>query len=511
MKRSSTLCALIWAMSGLVLIAGCGQTIQQDVENGLAAGKVRAAQQQARLEAARRGHVIEEALPYFGRQVEKKPGSRQGKPLPKKFEGARGIALAIEGKADIRAIADAITAATDIPISIRTRYIRPDGSVIAVPIGTRIKASYEGPLSAFLDRLSARMDIAWTYDGRSIAIDRMTTTEWKVPLPRGKASFSDSLSDSGDIQSSQGGTSIETSYDLDPWAELQDRLAPLAPAPAHISYSKTASRVQVFGPPSVQRAVARVLEDVVALASKRIALEVAVFFVDSDRAEEFGLTLQSDGANLGSIDGKPIRAVAELAANLAAPGSTVTLTRGLGSVSLETLARDDAVVDYRIGSTTVQSGVIAPISLSRTQSYNRYAPRRFRRQTDEDGDSETEEARGGLETASFKTGIIIAALPRLVDRGQLQLGLAITQRDLVRIDSNGFPVIDERAIRSEAVLSGGETLVVSGYEQQRSERKESGVGILRKVGLGGRNAAENRRVRMYVLIRPSILAAGRRS
>ena len=489
MARTPTLAALL----GLVMLSGCGNTIQKDVTEGLAAGKARAAQQQARLEAARRGHVIDEAMPYFGRQVEVRRGSRQGKPLPKKFEGARGIALAIEGKADIRAIADAITAATEIPVSIRTRYIRPDGSVIAVPIGTRMQARYEGPLSAFLDRLAARMDIAWTHDGRSIAIDRMTTTEWKVPLPRGTTTFSDNIDGEG--------ISIATQRQLDPWAELEARLAPLAPAPARVTFSREAGRVQVFGPPSVQRAVAKVLDDVVATASKRIALEVAVFFVDSERAEEFGVGLKSGGANLGKVDGKPIRAVANLAANLAAPGSTLTLTRGLGSVSLETLARDGAVVDYRIGSTVAQSGVIAPVSLTRTQSYNKQTPA-----STQDGVTT-----GGQETEEFETGIIIAALPRLVDRGQLHLGLAITQRDLVRIDENGFPVIDERAIRSEAVLSGGETLVVSGYEQQRSTRQESGVGIFRKVGLGGRNAAENRRVRMYVLIRPAILAAGRRS
>ena len=482
------------ALIGLVMLAGCGgKTIQQDVTDGLAAGKARAAQQQARLDAARRGHVIEEALPYFGRQVEVRPGSRQGKPLPKKFEGAKGIALAIEGKADVRAIADAITAATKIPVSVRTRYVRPDGSVIAVPIGTRMAVDYEGPLSAFLDKLSARMDVAWTHDGRAIAIDRMTTTEWKVPLPRGTTTVSDTIDGEG--------INIATERQLDPWAELEARLAPLAPAPARVTFSKEAGRVQVFGPPSVQRAVAKVLDDVVAIASKRIALEVAVFFVDSDRAEEFGVSLRSGGANFGTIDGKPIRAVAELAANIAAPGSTLTLTRGLGSVSLETLARDGAVVDYRIGSTTVQSGVIAPISLTRTQSYNRQTAT-----STQDGVTT-----GGTETEEFETGIVIAALPRLVDRGKLHLGLAITQRDLVRFDNNGFPVIDERAIRSEAVLSGGETLVVSGYEQQRSARDERGVGIFRKIGLGGRNAAANRRVRMYVLIRPSILAAGRRS
>jgi len=499
---------------GLVLLAGCDRTIRQHVDTGLEGGTKRAAQHQARLDAARRGAIIDEALPWYGRQVEARPASRRGKPLPHKFEGAKGFSLAIKGKSDIRTIADAIEAASDIPVSVRTRYIRPDGTVIAVPIATRMAAQYEGPLSAFLDRMAARMDIAWAYDGRSIAIDRMTTREWKVPLPRGKARFDDTVSDTiGD----NGGTSIKTDYELDPWAELEERLKPLAPEPAHITISRTAGRVQVFGPPSVQRTVARVLDDVVATASRRIALEVAVFFVDSEKTDAFGASLRELNVRFGSGGAQAVAAATGAGAqanNAALPGGTLRIanngraTLGVrtaggigGTVSFEALAKNSAVVDYRIGSTTVQSGVIAPISLTRTQSYNR----RARTTTSDNG-----QATGGQETREFKTGIIIATLPRLIEKNRLQLGLAITQRDLVRIDDNAFPVIDERTIRSEAVLFAGETLVVSGYEQQRFAHDETGHGIFRKIGLGGRNAGEQRRVRMYVLIRPSVLAARRR-
>ena len=144
------------------------------MEAGVASGKARAAEQQARLHAARRGQVIVEEIPYFGRKVEVKRGSRQGKPLPERLEGAKGVTLAIDGRADIGAIAAAIEAASGIPVSVRTRYIVGD-EVIEVPVGTRMAVRHEGPLSAFLDRVSARMDVAWSHDGRSIAIDRMET------------------------------------------------------------------------------------------------------------------------------------------------------------------------------------------------------------------------------------------------------------------------------------------------------------------------------------------------
>ena len=476
----------------LTLLTACDPAIRGEVSAGLARGERQAAHQQAHLDAARRGEVIIEKQPWFGRRIEVRRGSRQGKPLPKRVEGAKGLSLSIDGKADVRTIARAIEAATDIPVSVRTRYITAENQIIEVPIATRMSARHEGALSAFLDRMAARMDVAWTHDGRAIAIDRMVRREWRVPLPGSKTNVSDTIDGQG--------ISIKSERELDPWKELEARLKPLAPLPARVDISREAGRVSVFGPPSVQAGVARVLEDVVAMASKRIALDVAVYFVTSDKADEFGVSLQNLGASPGTVAGRLVSASASAASGLANPGGTLTLTRGPASASFQALARNGAVVDYRIGSTTVQSGVIAPISLTTTRSYNRQATT----STTDRGVTTS-----GVETQEFRTGIIIAALPRLIDRNRLQLGLSITQRALVEFDANRFPVIDERAIRSEAVMAAGETLVVSGYEQRRAEETEQGLGILKTLGLGGRNAAGHRRVRMYVLIRPSILAAAR--
>ena len=73
----------------------------------------------------------------------------------------------------------------------------------------------------------------------------------------------------------------------------------------------------------------------------------------------------------------------------------------------------------------------------------------------------------------------------------------------------GLPSIENRSIRNESVLVPGETLVLSGYESERSERGNQGIGFLRLLGIGGSSEARRRKVRMVVLVRPTLIPAGR--
>ena len=441
-----------------------------------------------------RGEILREERPYYGASVEPERGSRSGEPLPEAVEGARGFRIALAGQADVGTIAEAVTAATGIPVSIRTRYVLEDGAV-EVPIGTRMAARHEGPLSAFLDRLGSRMDVAWSYDGSSVTIDRMERRSWRVPLPLGTTEITDSAQ-------ADAGAAVATVRSLDPWAELRDRLAPLAPPPAQVLLSPQTGRVEVFGPPSVQAAASRVLDDAVATATVRIGLEVGVYFVDTDRADSFGIGLGLNGRAGEFTASLAAAATGETAGSLVIgrPGSRDS------TIDFKALARDRAVVDYRLATTVAQSGVVSPIALTRQTAY-------IERITVDRTDGGTATS---YEPGEYETGLSIAALPRLVDRRRVQLALTLTQRELVDFLTRGgtsgaigLPSIENRSIRNESVLVPGETLVLSGYESEISERKEQGLGFLRRLGVGGSNEASRRKVRMVVLVRPTLIPAGR--
>ena len=275
-------------------LTACDDVIRNDAAAGLEQGRRLTAAERARQAAVQRGEILRETRPFYGTAVEVTRGAVSGAPLPEAVEGARGFSLALHGQADVETIAAAITSATEIPVNIRTRYIVAaeggPGEVIEVPIGTRMAAAWDGPLSGFLDRMGARMDVAWSYDGAVITIDRMTRRSWRLALPIGATTVTDSN------ESEQTGLSVTSTRALDPWAELGRRLAPLAPAPAQVTFSPEAGRVDVFGPPSVISAAGKVLDDVAATAATRIGLEIAVYWVDTDRADSFGVGINASRA-----------------------------------------------------------------------------------------------------------------------------------------------------------------------------------------------------------------------
>ena len=484
------------AAAALLALPACDPVIHSAAAASLTEGRQLTAAERSRMRAVLRGEVLREDQPFYGSAVEVARGSVSGVPLPARVEGARGLALALPGQSDIQTIAGAITGSTGIPVNIRTRYVLGDGSVIDVPIGTRMNAAHEGALSSFLDRLAARMDVGWSYDGEVITIDRMVRQTWRLALPVGQTTITDTPA------AGASGVTVSTTRNLDPWADLEARLAPLAPPPARITLSPEAGRVEVFGPPSVQALVGQVLDDVAATAATRIGLEVAVYFVDSDRADEFGI-----GVNIADTVGNVGATLTAAAAGEATGG--LVLSRGASSLDFQALARDRSVVDYRLASTVGQSGVISPISLTEERSYVRSVTSRTNDDTNETSES--------FDIADLETGLSLAALPRLVGPRRIQLAFTLTQRAFRGFDEevearSGIqtPTVDNRSIRNQTVLAPGETLVLSGYEQTVAAIGDSGFGVFRRIGLGGARTAQQQKVRMVVLVRPTLIPSGGR-
>ena len=501
MSRASVCLTPTLTLLAVLAVTGCDPAIRQAANLGIADGAQLTAAQRELLRAQLDGRVYREDKPFYGAAVPVKRGEVSGKPLPPAVEGARGIAIKIAGQSDVRTLANAITAATEIPIKIRTRYVLED-SVVEVPIGTKMAVNYEGSLSALLDRMAARMDIAWEYDGTGIIIDRMTRATWRVALPIGRTAFDDSFTD-------ESGGSVTTARALDSWADLEARLSPLTPPPAHVTLSPTTGRVDVFGPPSVHKAVKAVLDEVVATTNTRIGLDVAIYFIDSDKADRFGAGLLFNVA-AGTRQNIPARLGGRFGYSPTPGGATdgVQIIAGNDAVSFEALARDRAVVDYRLASSVAQSGVVTPITMTTERAY-------IKSVEIERGDSDVDDGQITYEIGDLTTGLSLVTLPRLIEDRRIQLALKVTQRAFQGFDPDvsartgnliQAPTVENREIRNQTVLAPGETLVISGYDQTAATRADSGTNILRRIGLGGQTEAEYRKVRIVVMVRPTLIA-----
>ena len=485
-------------------LVGCSVTKQ--VKHDIFAGSELTQEQIEAQRAAQRGEVLKLDRPYYGSEIKADRGTTQGKPFPKALEGPHGVAIRLSNQADILTIAEVITQVSDIPVNVRTRYVLPDSSVVEVPVVSRMSVNYEGSLSKLMDQIAGRMDVAWTHEDGGIVIDRMITRDYRVSLPTTNTSLNSTLSGATGTEESGISIGVTTDQKSEPWVDLEARLAVLTPDPAHLTILRSSGRVSVFAPPSVHKKVRVVLKDVEKIYGQRVGLEVGVYFLAADEAENFGIGTSNFTIGQG----------------LARAGSSIVIGGGTGGqlslgdsnnnrVDLDALARDSSVIDYRLASTIAQSGQVAPIAITHKEVYIKST----KVTTEGSGDSSSTSTE--VEPGEVTYGLSIHALPRVIDDNRIQLFLTVLQLDLVGgaveqigPDDNqiGVPKLDQRAIQNQSILSPGETLVLSGYEQNLSSTSNTGVGFLKAIGLGGKVNAQTRKVRMVVLVRPTLIGLG---
>lgn len=452
------------------------------------------------LNANLRGGVIEYTRPYYGQATRpvKKPRAvslSHGKPLPKEFEASLAVTLHIKQPSDFNTIKTALIAVSGLDIISKSVYPTPGGA-IDMPIGGRMKVYHRGKLSTLLDRIGSKFDLAWSFDGNTIIFDRMTHLIYDMPLPATSGNITTTLAGIN-----IGGSSITStkSVSFDAWKELEIALNTTAPPPAQITLSKNAGQVTVFAPPSVQKNVRGVIDRFTKVYSTRIGLEIATYFVDADKSEDFGL-----GITIASTNGRGRINLGTAISDGVTGGIGIVGGRFGGSqIDFKALAKDTDVVDYRRTDTIAQNGVISPVVLLNTRNFVKETSR----ETDANGN-----VTNSVVTDQISTGLSVYALPRLLENGDIQLSLWILQaslNELERFDTGSgvvqLPNTDQRAIEYTLVMKAGETLIMGGYEQQTATKARSGAGNAGFFGLGGSRTAKTRRTKMIVMVRPSVV------
>ncbi len=471
------------ASLALVLALSACETIDQADQQINEAARL-TNEQAARLAAAQRGEVQIVDRPYFGEAVRVPLGETRGQPIPREFEAAKGVDIQLRNEG-LNVFADRVTNLTGIPVNIRTVYTSENWNSVDVRAGASMRLHHVGALSRVLDIVASRTDTVWHYDGKAITFDTMVRTSYQIPLPTGSSSFSSSVNG---LQAGGSSVSLTRGVELDPWGEIENRLAAVVAPPAEFQLNRNAGTVTVLGQPSVQKEVERVVDEFKAIYGARIGLEIGIFFVDSEKLSQFEGGIEGAGSNY-SVSG--------LATALSGNG-VATLSRGAETLSFRALAQNEAVVDFRQASTIAQSGVWSPTVIKNTTNYVSGTET-----STTDGVTST-----SITTGSIDSGLSIHALPRIVNNGKIHLNLTLLQSSLNGLDeftsSNStvqLPSVDERALQNDAILSPGETLVLAGYEQEYATRAVRRNNLF----LGGGNDAEIRKVRMIVLVRPAIL------
>ena len=512
-----------------------------------------------RLEDSLQATVREVNRPWYGSSLPE-PDAR--KPFSPLLSRPDSVLLQGVEEVSLAEISDVIKQSTGHPVLLRRNYPGIEGTPVEVVVSERHPMEYQGSLAHVLDRISAQYDVFWDFDGTTITLDPMRIRRWTLPIPVGTTEYQQTSAGLGggtttvststsqaldpwaslenllytdlvapaaisvfrdlgqlvvlgrpsdharvsraieeqlEIYQKRIGLEVGVYYvDTNEFDQFNLQLTALLRRDSGQPFLATtgsavpsAGRVRVFDSqraPDTEAVGAARNE----LIQARAAEVNAQRLVDNEvwTGGEEAPTREEVEAGLTSAKAKTAVAEGNLARLVQAGARATPATNFL---DFQRLATNGAVVDYRQGSSVTLSGVATPIVISRIRNYI-------------SSQSLDEEGRITLETDTIDEGVSIHAIPRLVGPGQIQLSLTVLQNSLISLDNFStpsatvqLPTTDHRAISSDTLLRPGETLILSGYEQERiNTSKASGfLGI----GRGG----ETGKIRMVILVRPALL------
>jgi type II secretory pathway component GspD/PulD (secretin) len=455
----------------------------------------------------RNGGAVDANRPFLGRNMAMSSDQFEvdnGKPLPAAFQQPGALEISTPEMVRIEQVAVLLEELSGLNVVVRTRY-QSGEEELRIPINSRMRLNHKGTLGELVEKVSSHFDLAWKFDGKTITFDRMDTRTYDLPLPTSSGNITTSLSGVN-----IGGNSVSSSkkIEMDPWSEIEDSLKAVVKDPGVVSVSRNSGQVTIFAPKSVQEQAVEIVKTFDDLYSRRIGLEIATFFVDTQKGADFGVDFGVAGKNsdLKARTGSGMESLVGTTTtglSKALEGGIGVLTAGDAEIAfnIRDLAKNNSVADYQAANTIAQNGVVAPVVLTNSKKYvSEISPG-------------TDKEAPKIKTENINSGISIYALPRLMKNGKIQLSVWVTQSELNRLDTfdtgSGFvqlPDADQRAMEYTLIMEPGETLVMGGYEQEHaSSESEKGVGGVGSLGAKDKRKGGTTKTRMVLMVRPSLI------
>ena len=487
-------------------VAGCAA--MGEAERRIESGAAEAGAAAARAAAFPSGPVARSSDPFLGRQVVRPPATA----LPEALE-CRGCFLAMAGAPlELGDVADLVARRTGLAVSV-VEGRREGRREREEPTWT---PRYRGPLSGFLDAMSAAFDVAWSAAGGRLRIERETTRVYRLAAGAASAQVTTQVSGAVSSGDTGGAQTVSSGVSVDVWSEVRSVVERVFAGGA-ASVSRTSGTLTVTGPPSAQARARALVRDLDAILEPRVAVKVTLLLVDVTDGDDYGLNIEAlfesarAGVSLGvtGLSRETIGAAGALAGGVAVAEGAGGGWSGTADVVARAVSESGRLVDRHQAVVTGRTAAATPVRMATRRNYVRELG------VTSDSGVTTYEA----QVDTLTTGYSLQLLPRVEERGRVSLYLAVSTANLVRMervafgDRGGFldlPTVSQRVFTLDTTMRTGEALVLAGYDQDRSTAARSGAGTPSFWSpLGGGARAHVRRVRLIAIVEPHVRATPR--
>jgi type IVB pilus formation R64 PilN family outer membrane protein len=385
-------------------------------------------------------------------------------------------------------------------------------------MGNTLRGVYwQGSLSGLLDNVTTRLGLSWRYEQGRISIFYVNTKTFPVMFMDSKTAFSSKVVSgtttssgtsggssgggmSGDVNTSQT-TTMEMASGL--YNDLQNTIkAMLTPGTGRLFLA--AGMLTVTDTPRVLDAVGHYIDDRNMELNRQVVLNVKVFSVEKRRQDQLGIDWNAVFTS-GSVGGSLTSAFTDASTSAMTGGLSILDGKFANSKAFVNALAEQAnvsLVTQQASTTTNMSAV--PVQVGTQQDYASQV------NTDSTANVGTSTS---ITKSTITTGFNMTMLPYIMPNSpkiELQFSINMSDDPTSRTFTSGESSIELMKTRlktfnQRVILSSGQTLVLSGFQQVNNTSGKQGVGSASFFGLGGGANGQKDDTMLVILITPTLL------
>lgn len=384
------------------------------------------------------------------------------------------------------------------------RYNQP---VISLNV---IDMHWNGGLAGFLDHVTGRLNLSWSYREGVIVIERYVTESFEFAAFGGSQDYRMSLG--GNTGAGNASIDVMESGKVEVLTSIKTSLDQMLKATNGSSVlNLSTGRITVTATKDVMNRVRELLKQEDASLQRQAQIQIDVYSVTTNNGDEQGVDWNVLFSKVSESWGATLKSPATLnSANAATVGFNI-LT-GLNTETSKEFGGSSAVIKaLNEFGTTAKVRPITMVALNRQWARktnintNTYV-------SETTSSSSSGGTTGGQKTAAIVTGDKLMVQPAILDNGQIVLKFGISLTELVSLltvssgsgaslssvqTPNTSGIDDQSTVR----LRPGEAMVVTGLSRQIAENKTRTLGESVSVGVGGTQSQSFKREEFLIVVR----------
>jgi type IVB pilus formation R64 PilN family outer membrane protein len=430
------------------------------------------------------------------------PTSALAPPVPPFVPPAQGM----QGRQIIPSLA------SPLPISSMPNMNNATGAQIgAITVQSPFTANYSGNLTGFLNMVAGYYGISWKNDEAGIRFYLLETKTFQISsLPgdtRLTSSVESSASTSGSGSQSSANSTGVSYASLSVWSSLETVIKQMLGPLGKVNAAPALGTLTVTDTVSTVRRIAEFVKIQNIALNRQVSLNVRVLSVEISDADNYGINWDSVYATLSAASNpfqlavKTAFPVASSAGNFVISAPTSSTSRWAGSSAIvNALSTQGRVSELTSATVVTLNNQAAPLNVGRKTSYLASSTTSLA----------TNVVTTTLTPGVVQTGFSMTVVPHILD-GQdmlLQYSLDISSLLNLQVETSGGSTIRTPDIATSnfiqrVKIKSGETLVVSGFDQDNLSAVSNGIGSANNALLGSRVGNGKRRM-LVILIQPTL-------